>query len=254
MTQSVARKTSTPEKTWRRQTDSPLGWIVFTLSSFILHLVAFWLTSLYENSSQLGREQSAVAIEFIEISPQKSYKVQPKPKPKAVSPKPSNTRANQTAKPIVPQNSQPTTNLGAAKPPISTNNSNAIAFDSQKIEQQLQRELAQQQQRELAELQRQLEAQQRQREAEFQRQLEAQQRQLAQQQRLKVEEQRQLEAQLRQREAEQQRQLVEQLRQREAQQRQREQAQRQREQEQQQIEQAQRQKKHEPRQKTQAQP
>ncbi|MEM9923888.1 MAG: hypothetical protein AAF915_09080 [Cyanobacteria bacterium P01_D01_bin.50] len=236
MTQSVAQKTLIPEKAWRRQTDSPTWWITFACGSVILHLLALWLVGLYKlNSSQLGRSQSAVAIEFIEVSPQKSYKVQPKPKPKpkAVSPKP--------ATPIVPQKPQPTANLGTQLPPVSTNNNNAIAFDNQKIEQQQSQEFAQQQQRELAELQRQLEAQQRQREAEFQRQLEAQQRQLAQQQRLRLEEQRQLEAQLRQREAEQQRLLAEQIRQQEAEQQRQIQAQRQQEAEQQRQIQAQRQ-------------
>ncbi|MEO1375981.1 MAG: hypothetical protein AAFW70_17015 [Cyanobacteria bacterium J06635_10] len=235
MTQSVAQKTSIPEKAWRRQTDSPTWWITFACGSVILHLLALWLVGLYKlNSSQVGRSQSAVAIEFIEISPQKSYKVQPKPKPKpkAVSPKP--------ATPIVPQKPQPTANLSTQLPPVSTNNSNAIAFDNQKIEQQLQRELAQQRQRE-AELQRQLEAQQRQREAEFQRQLEAQQRLLAQQQRLRIAQQQKLEAQLRQREAEQQRLLAEQIRQQEAEQQRQIQAQRQREAEQQRQIQAQRQ-------------
>ncbi len=203
MIQSVAQKTSISEKTWRRQTNSPSWWIAFSCGSVILHVLAFWLISLYtQNSSLKGRSQSAVAIEFIEISPQKSSPVKPlpksQPKPKPVSPKP---------KPIS-QNSQPT-NLST---PISTNDRDAIAFNNQKIQEQLEK---QQKQLELAQRQRQQEAQQRQLEA-LQRQQEAeQQRQLAEQLRQRVAQQEQLEAQLRQRERLQQRQLEAQLRQQE---------------------------------------
>ena len=232
MTQSVVQKTSIPEKTWRRQTDSPRWWIIATCGSVILHLLAFWLISLYGFNSLQQRRRSALPIEFIEISPQKSSPVEPKPepKPKSVLPKPSKIRTNQAIEPIVPQNSQLAVLPSAEKSRVSTNDSDAIAFDiNQKIEQQRQQQLVQQQQlqqklaqlqlqrelaqkKELAEFQRQLEAQQRQREAE--------QRQLAQQLRLKAAQQRQLEAQQRQLEAQQQRRLAEQQRQLEAQQRQ----------------------------------
>jgi colicin import membrane protein len=180
MTQSVTEKTSIPEKTWRRQHDSPTWWITFVCGSVILHLLAFWLISLYKfNSSPEGRGSSAVPIEFIEISPQKSSPVQPKPKPKPkpVSPKPA-------PKAIVPQNSQPTTLPSVVKPPISTSDRNAIAFNNQKIEQQ-----RQQQQQKLAEQQLQLEAEQLKRQAQRQQQREQQ---LAQQ---KLERQQQLEEQ-----------------------------------------------------------
>jgi colicin import membrane protein len=196
MTQSVTEKTSIPEKTWRRQHDSPTWWITFVCGSVILHLLAFWLISLYKfNSSPEGRGSSAVPIEFIEISPQKSSPVQPKPKPKPkpVSPKPA-------PKAIVPQNSQPTTLPSVVKPPISTSDRNAIAFNNQKIEQQ-----RQQQQQKLAEQQLQLEAEQLKRQAQRQQQREQQ---LAQQ---KLERQQQREQQLAQQKLERQQQREEQL-------------------------------------------
>jgi len=222
MTQSVIEKTSIPEKTWRRQTDSPFGWITFACGSVILHLLAFWLIGSYKLSASQSGSASAVPIEFIEISPQNSSqaKPQPKPKPKPVTSKPTNNRTNQAAKPFVAQNPKPAANPSAVKPPISTNDRDAIAFN-QKIEQQLaeqqrQQELLQQQQ--LVDQQRQLEAQQRQREVDEQRQLEAQQRLLAEQLRRRVAQQSKLEAQLRQQEQEQQRQLALRLRQQEAEQ------------------------------------
>ena len=100
MTQSVVRKTSISEKTWRRQTDSPTWWIAFSFGSVILHLLAFWFISSYKLSGFQSNSSSSVPIDFIEISPQKSSPVQPKPKPKAISPKPA-------AKPIVPEKPQP---------------------------------------------------------------------------------------------------------------------------------------------------
>ena len=152
MTQSVAEKTSIPEKTWRRQTDSPTWWIAFSCGSVILHLLAFWLISLYKlPASQFG-SASAVPIEFIEISPQKPPTRLPQPKPKPVLPKPS-------AKPIAPQNSQQSVNSSAVKPPVIRNDEDAIAFN-QKIEQKLAEQQRQQellQQQKLAEQQRQQE-------------------------------------------------------------------------------------------------
>ncbi|NJO58494.1 MAG: hypothetical protein HC836_09105 [Richelia sp. RM2_1_2] len=200
MTQSVAEKSLFPEKTWRRQTDSPKWWIAFSCGSVILHLLAFWALSLYQfNLSQQRRlaelntsgvTQSVVAIELIDISPQKSSPVQPKPIP----PKSLNTSLNQAAKPIVPQNSQPTTQLSTVKPAITSIDRDVIAFDNQKIQQQ----------------QRQLEL-----ELEQQRQLEAQLRQQAEQLRQRQVQQQQLEAKIRQQELAQQQQLEAQLRQQE---------------------------------------
>ncbi len=135
MTQSVVEKSSIPEKTWRRQTDSPTWWIAFSCGSVILHLLAFWLISSYKLSASQSGSASAIPIEFIEISPQKPPQAKPEPKPKPVLPKPS-------AKPIVPQNSQPAVNPSAVKPPVITNDRDAIAFNNQKIEQQQQQELA----------------------------------------------------------------------------------------------------------------
>ena len=169
MSQSVAQKTSISEKTWRRQTDSPSWWIAFSCGSVILHLLAFWSIGSYKlSSSQQRRSQSAVPIEFIEISPQKSSPVQPKPKPKPVTPKP--------AKPIVPQNSQPAIPR-TVKPPVTTSDRNAIAFDNQKIEQQQQQELAQRQQQQLAQRQQQELAQRQQQELAQRQQQELAQRQ-----------------------------------------------------------------------------
>ncbi|MBE9214906.1 hypothetical protein IQ247_19890 [Plectonema cf. radiosum LEGE 06105] len=239
MTQSVAQKNSVSEKTWRRQTDSPGWWIAFSCGSVILHLLAFWLISLYEfNLSQQRRPQSAVAIEFIDISPQKSSPVQPQIKPKPIPPKPLNTRT------IVPQNSQPPVNPSTVKPPVTSIDRDAIAFDNQKIQQQ-QRQLELEQQRQLEAILRQQAEQLRQRQAQ-QQQLEAQirQQELAQQQQLEAQirqqelaQQQQLEAQIRQQELEQQQQLQAQIRQQELEQQQQLQAQRQQELEQQQLEQ-----------------
>lgn len=229
MTQSVVEKTSIPEKTWRRQTDSPFGWITFVCGSLILHLLAFWLISLYKLSASQSGSDLAVPIEFIEISPQKSSPVQPKPKPKpkpkAVIPKPS--------KPILPQNSQPPALPKVVKPPVITNDQDAIAFDNQKIEQQL------------AEQQRQQEL--------LQQQLAEQQRQLAEKLRQRQAQQEQLEVQLRQQEIEQQQKLAEQLRQQEQEQKRQLQAQRQQEQQQKRQLQAQRQQEQEQKRQEQAQ-
>lgn len=207
MTQSVAQKNSVSEKTWRRQTDSPGWWIAFSCGSVILHLLAFWLISLYElNLSQQRRlaelntsgvTQSVVPIEFIDISPQESSQPQPQIKPKPIPPQPSNTRTTQTA--IIPQNSQPPVNPSTVNPPVASNDRNdrnAIAFDNQKIEQQL-----------------------RQQELEQQRQLEAILRQQAEQLRQRQAQQQQLETQIRQQELEQQQQLQAKIRQQEAEQR-----------------------------------
>ncbi|MEM6403697.1 MAG: hypothetical protein AAF757_26310 [Cyanobacteria bacterium P01_D01_bin.116] len=132
MTQSVAEKTSIPEKTWRRQTDSPTWWIAFSCGSVILHLLAFWLINLYKLSAPQSGLTSAVAIEFIEISPQKPLEAKPKakPKPKPILPKPANTTPKQAAKPIVPQNSQPAANPSVVKPPVVANDRDAIAFNN----------------------------------------------------------------------------------------------------------------------------
>ena len=237
MTQSVVEKTSIPEKTWRRQTDSPTWWIAFSCGSVILHLLAFWLISLYKlPASQFG-SASAVPIEFIEISPQKPPTRLPQPKPKPVLPKPS-------AKPIAPQNSQQSVNSSAVKPPVIRNDEDAIAFN-QKIEQKLVEQQRQQellQQQKLAEQQRQQELLQQQKLAEQQRQLEAEQLQReAEQLRQRQAQQDQLEAQLRQKEQLQQRQLAERLRQQEQEQKRALQAQRQQEKEQKRALQAQRQ-------------
>ena len=234
MTQSVAQKNLIPEKTWRRQTYSPTWWITAACGSVILHLLAFWFLSLYELNSSRQQNGSFATIDFIEISPQKSSRVQSKPKPKTVSPKKPDISTKQAAKTIVPQNSQLAANPSAVKPPVSTNDGSVIAIDiDREIKQLRQQQLAQQQQQELAKLQRQREAEQR---------------LLAEQLRQRVARQEQLEAKLRQREAEQQRLLAEQLLQREAQQRQLEKAQRQREQQQRQLEKAQRQREQQQRQ------
>ncbi len=238
MTQSVVEKTSIPEKTCRRQTDSPFGWITFACGSLILHLLAFWLISLHKLSASQSASDLAVPIEFIEISPQKFSPVQPqakpKPKPKAVIPKP--------AKPILPQNSQPAANPSAVKPPVIVNDRDAIAFNNQKIEQKLaeqqrQQELLEQQQsseqqRQLAEQLRQRQAQQEQLEAQLRQQETEQQQKLAEQlrQQEQADEQRQLQAQRQQEQADEQRQLQAQRQQEQADEQRQLQAQRQQEQ------------------------
>ncbi len=220
MTQSVVPKTSIPEKTWRRQTDSPMWWIAFSCGSVILHLLAFWFLSSYKLSASQSGSGSAVPIEFIEISPPKPSSVQPKsqPKPKAVLPKPA------PVKPIVPQNSEQ-----SVKPPVSTVDRDAISFNNQKIEQQLaeQERYSLLQQQKLAEQQRQLEIEQ-------QRQLELEQQRLrAEALRQRQQQQEDLEAQIRQQEQKQQQELDEKLRQEEAEQQRQLETQRQQEAEQQ---------------------
>ncbi|MEO1762208.1 MAG: hypothetical protein AAFR83_09595 [Cyanobacteria bacterium J06629_18] len=229
MAQSVVPKTSIPEKTWRRQTDSPFGWIAFSCGSVILHLLALWFISSYRLSVSRSASSSAVAIDFIEISPQKSSptqpKSQPKPEPKAVSPKPA------PAKPILPQNSSP-----VVKPSVSKVDRGAIAFDNQKIEQQLAQQQRQQDllQQKLAEQQRQQELFQQQKLLEQQRQQELEQQRLrAEELRRRQAQQEELEARIRQQEQEQQRILDEKLRQQEIEQQRQLQAQKQQEAEQQ---------------------
>ena len=220
MTQSVVPKTSIPEKTWRRQTDSQMWWIAFSCGSVILHLLAFWFLSSYKLSASQSGSGSVVPIEFIEISPPKPSSVQPKsqPKPKAVLPKPA------PVKPIVPQNSEQ-----SVKPPVSRVDRDAISFNNQKIEQQLaeQERYSLLQQQKLAEQQRQLEIEQ-------QRQLELEQQRLrAEALRQRQQQQEDLEAQIRQQEQKQQQELDEKLRQEEAEQQRQLETQRQQEAEQQ---------------------
>ena len=202
MTQSVVEKSSIPEKTWRRQTDSPKWWITFAGGSLILHLLAFWLISIHKLSASQSGSDLALPIEFIEISPQKPSPPKPQPKPKSI-------------KPIVPQNSKL-----VVKPPVSTFDRDAIGFNNQKIEQQL------------AEQQRQRQAQQEQLEAQLRQQQTEQQQKLAEQQRQQeqADEQRRLQAQRQQEQADEQRQLQVQRQQEQADEQRQLQAQRQQEQ------------------------
>ena len=228
MTQSVAKKNSIPEKTWRRETDSPKWWIVFTFSSLILHILLFWLISLYKFDSSLNRlKGSAATIEFIEISPKKSSKAKPQIK-NTVKSKPSSKTVNKRfVKSVVPpQSLQNNTKPKTFEPPASVNDSNAIALNNQReIAEQRQRELAEQKQQELAEQRQRELAEQRQREIAEQRQ-----REIAEQRQREIAEQRQRElAEQQQRELAQQKQreLAEQRQREIAEQRQRELTQRQ---------------------------
>ncbi|ABA21856.1 conserved hypothetical protein [Trichormus variabilis ATCC 29413] len=72
MTTSVADKTPTPAKVWRRHNDPPGLWFAVALGSASLHLLAFWLI---RSSSTVGlwfpqQDQSVVPIELIEVTPQ----------------------------------------------------------------------------------------------------------------------------------------------------------------------------------------
>ncbi|MBH8551364.1 hypothetical protein I8751_02985, partial [Nostocaceae cyanobacterium CENA357] len=86
MTTSVADKTPISAEDWRRHTDPPSLWIVVTISSVSLHLLVFW----FLRSSNVFKpwfpqqSQTAVPIEFVEISPQ----AKPKSTVKKVTPKP----------------------------------------------------------------------------------------------------------------------------------------------------------------------
>ncbi|BAY12998.1 hypothetical protein [Calothrix sp. NIES-2098] len=206
MTQSVADKTSIPVKDWRRHTDPPSFWIAVVIGSVTLHLLVFWLLRSYQ-SSLLWRQQSksSIPIEVVEISsPTKSRKPDAS-KPKSVSSKPLSTKleSKNLSKPVVPADQSIT------KPNPTIQDNNAVAFAEQR-----QRQLAAQQQRQLAEYrQRQLAVQQ-QRELAEQRQ-----RQLAEQQQRQLTEYRQ-----RQLAAQQQRELAEQRQRELAEQQQRENA------------------------------
>ncbi|HEY9799818.1 MAG TPA: hypothetical protein V6D25_05610 [Leptolyngbyaceae cyanobacterium] len=100
MTTSVADKTPTPAKVWRRHNDPPGLWFGVALGSASLHLLAFWLI---RTSDAVGlwfpqENQTAVSIELIDVPPQ----------------------SNSTDKPatLQPQQSAPTTTTA---PPTSTN-------------------------------------------------------------------------------------------------------------------------------------
>ena len=100
MTTSVADKTPTRSKVWRRHNDPPGLWFGVALGSASLHLLAFWLI---RSSNAVGlwfpqENQSAVSIELIDVPPQ----------------------SNSTDKPATrqPQQSAPTTTTA---PPTSTN-------------------------------------------------------------------------------------------------------------------------------------
>ncbi|MBD2253788.1 hypothetical protein [Nostoc parmelioides] len=72
MTTSVADKTPTPAKVWRRHNDPPGLWFAVAIGSASLHLLAFWLI---RSSSAVGLwfpqpDQSVVPIDLIEVTPQ----------------------------------------------------------------------------------------------------------------------------------------------------------------------------------------
>ncbi|MFN6570772.1 hypothetical protein [Dendronalium sp. ChiSLP03b] len=192
MTTSVADKTPTSEKVWRRHTDPPSLWIGVAISSVALHLLAFWLMRSYVFKLWFPQQsQAVVPIEFVEISP----------KAKSVAPNPvsitQNSQATKLSKQVAP------IDKSTIKPAVfNIPDRSTIALASQKraIARQRQQQLAEQQRQQLAEQQRQQQFTEQQR----QKQLAEQQRQqqLAEQQR-----QQQLAEQQRQQQlAEQQRQ------------------------------------------------
>ncbi|RCJ39624.1 hypothetical protein A6770_38510 [Nostoc minutum NIES-26] len=201
MTTSVADKTPTSEKVWRRHTDPPSLWIGVAISSVALHLLAFWLMRSYVFKLWFPQQsQAVIPIEFVELSP----------KAKSVAPNPvsitQNSQATKLSKQVAPIDKS---TIKSAVPNIPDRSTIALASQKRAIARQRQQQLAEQQrQQQFTEQQRQkqLAEQQRQQLAEQQRQ-----KQLAEQQR-----QQQLAEQQRQQQlAEQQRQqqLAEQQRQ-----------------------------------------
>ncbi|BAY25740.1 hypothetical protein NIES2100_55470 [Calothrix sp. NIES-2100] len=71
MTPSVADKTSTPAKDWRRHTDPPSLWVGVVIGSLSLHLIAFWLIRSYQsNLWRRSQSQTSIPIEIVDISGQ----------------------------------------------------------------------------------------------------------------------------------------------------------------------------------------
>ncbi|EKF04055.1 MAP7 domain-containing protein [Tolypothrix sp. PCC 7601] len=217
MTPSVADKTSSSVKVWRRHTDPPSFWVAVVIGSLSLHLLAFWLIRSYQ-SSLLWRQQSkaAIPVEVIEIASQPKSKAKTTTRIKAVNSQTKPVSTNQklqpknSSKPVVVQANRLAKNSSPTVP-----DQNAVAFAEQQqreLAEQRQRLLAEQQQRELAEQRQRQLAEQQQRELAEQRQ-----RQLAEQQQRELAEQRQ-----RQLAEQQQRELAEQRQRQLAEQQQRE--------------------------------
>nr|MDZ8206391.1 hypothetical protein [Dendronalium sp. ChiSLP03b] len=147
MTTSVADKTPTSEKVWRRHTDPPSLWIGVAISSVALHLLAFWLMRSYVFKLWFPQQsQAVVPIEFVEISP----------KAKSVAPNPvsitQNSQATKLSKQVAP------IDKSTIKPAVfNIPDRSTIALASQKraIARQRQQQLAEQQRQQLAEQQRQ---------------------------------------------------------------------------------------------------
>ncbi|BAY96748.1 hypothetical protein NIES37_06840 [Tolypothrix tenuis PCC 7101] len=221
MTPSVADKTSSSVKLWRRHTDPPSFWVAVFIGSLSLHLLAFWLIRSYQ-SSLLWRQQSkaAIPVEVIEIASQPKSKAKTRTQVIPVNSQTKPVSTNQklqpknSSKPIVVKTDRLVKNSSPTVP-----DKNAVAFAEQR-----QRQLAEQQQRELAEQRQRQLVEQQQREAEQrQRQLAEQQQREAEQRQRQLAEQQQREAEQRQRQLaeQQQRELAEQQQRELAEQRQR---------------------------------
>jgi len=100
MTTSVADKTPTPAKVWRRHNDPPGLWFAVAIGSASLHLLAFWLI---RSSSTVGlwfppQDQSVVPIELIEVTPQTNSTDEPASSPPQQSvPNTTTTQPPQTS-------------------------------------------------------------------------------------------------------------------------------------------------------------
>ncbi|NJL09537.1 MAG: hypothetical protein HC908_03015 [Calothrix sp. SM1_7_51] len=86
MTHSVADKTSTPYRAWRRQTDTPGLWLAFVAGSLVLHFFGFLLLGAASRFNLASKPlvQGVIEVEMVEIS---STKAKSKPTSKQVEPK-----------------------------------------------------------------------------------------------------------------------------------------------------------------------
>lgn len=102
MTPSVADKTSSSVKVWRRHTDPPSFWVAVVIGSLSLHLLAFWLIRSYQ-SSLLWRQQSkaAIPVEVIEIASQPKSKAKTTTRIKAVNSQTKPVSTNQKLQPKI---------------------------------------------------------------------------------------------------------------------------------------------------------
>ncbi|MDF5724190.1 MAG: hypothetical protein PUP91_27740 [Rhizonema sp. PD37] len=135
MTQLVFDKSSIPDKTWRRHTDSPGLWIAIIISSVALHLLLFWWMYAKVFSRVQQKSSSVTAIELVDISSKSHSKTRLQSKVKRVSPHLQSTTRRSVSASLPKHVTQPKQvapeNL-TTEPPLESEDQSTIAFAKNK--------------------------------------------------------------------------------------------------------------------------